>query len=301
MGAMQAGNTNKTNNLTGPLCVIASAVLFGLMPLMTRTAYEHGWNAFTASGARFLIGGLVLVVFLRIRPTGMEPLTKKDYLEIFKVSLFFFMTPVLLFSSYNYIGAGLATTIHFIYPVFVVAAERVFYRVPFTRRRLMCLALCLIGMLLIYTPGGEISLTGIVIAAASGLCFAMYIVIYEHSPVKARPALEIAQWFMLMASAEIFIITILLGKMEMSADPVGLVSILCLAVFAGALASVLFQVGIRMTDGVKASLLSTFEPLTGVVIGLICYREALTARSAAGMAAILLSSILLVLAGEKKG
>ena len=297
---MQTGNTKTRTSLTGPLCVIASAVLFGLMPLMTRTAYDHGWNAFTASGARFLIGGLVLIIFLKIRPGSSVALTKRDLLEIFKISLFFFMTPVLLFSSYYYVGAGLATTLHFMYPVFVVVAERLLYRQPLTRRRLLCLVLCLTGMLLIYTPGGDVSLKGVVIAVASGICFSFYIVTYEHSPVRALPALQIAQWFMLMSAGEIFIVAILLGKMEFSLEPVGLISIICLAVLAGAMASVLFQVGLRMTDGVKASLLSTFEPLTGVVIGLICYHEKFTVRSAAGMAAILLSSILLVLANEKK-
>ena len=51
----------------------------------------------------------------------------------------------------------------------------------------------------------------------------------------------------------------------------------------------------------KASLLSTFEPLTGVVIGILVFHEALTVRIAAGIVLILLAAVLLVVSpGEKK-
>ena len=51
---------------------------------------------------------------------------------------------------------------------------------------------------------------------------------------------------------------------------------------------------------VKASLLSTFEPLTGVVIGILVFSEAMTFRVAVGIALILLAAVLLVVIKERK-
>ena len=61
------------------------------------------------------------------------------------------------------------------------------------------------------------------------------------------------------------------------------------------LALAFFQKGLFLCGEVKASLLSTFEPLTSIAVGLAVYGEAMTPRLAAGMTLILLSSVLLVL------
>lgn len=37
---------------------IVSAVLFGTMPLFTKTAYAYGCNAYTVAFGRFLVGAL---------------------------------------------------------------------------------------------------------------------------------------------------------------------------------------------------------------------------------------------------
>ena len=285
----------------GPLSIIASAVLFGLMPLMTKTAYAHGWNAFSASAGRFFIAGVILYIFLKVSHRSRIRVTKKEFLAILEVSLVFGFVPIFLYASYSYIGSGLSTTLHFSYPIFVVVLEILFYRVRVTKKQLLCLILCTAGMLLIYTPGGEVSLLGIFLAVVSGVLFAVYIVLYERSYAKTVPALTFAFWQMLISSVEMMLIGVLVGKMTIHFDTVGVISILCLAVLAGFLATIFFQIGIRLTDGIHASLLSTFEPLTGVLVGIFYYHEALTVRSALGMAAIMLSAALLVLAGEKEG
>ena len=302
---MRAMHENRPDNKTarshilGPLSIIASAVLFGFMPLMTKTAYAHGWNAFSASAGRFLIASLILLVFLAVKPGMRIALTRKEMASVIKVAAVFAFVPIFLYGSYSYVGSGLATTLHFSYPVFVVAFECLIYRVKVTKRQLACLLLCMIGMVLIYTPGGDVSFTGIVLAVISGVLFALYIVLYERSYAKTVPALTFAFWQMLISSIEITLIGAIMGRMAIHFDRVGVISIICLAVLAGFLGTIFFQIGIRLTDGIHASLLSTFEPLTGVLVGIFYYREALTLRSAAGMAAILAAAALLVVVGEK--
>lgn len=65
------------------------------------------------------------------------------------------------------------------------------------------------------------------------------------------------------------------------------------------LAASLFQLGIKKCGGVKSSMLSTIEPVTGVLIGALIFQEKITVRSAIGMILILLSVLLLTLADSK--
>ena len=68
-----------------------------------------------------------------------------------------------------------------------------------------------------------------------------------------------------------------------------------LGVFATVIALALFQLGVFLIGSVRASLLSTFEPLTGVVLGVAVLGETLSMRTVSGMALILLAVVLLVL------
>ena len=52
------------------------------------------------------------------------------------------------------------------------------------------------------------------------------------------------------------------------------------------------QKGVFLCGEVKASLLSNFEPMTGVAIGILLLGETLTLRSAAGIAGILIAAAL---------
>lgn len=64
----------------------------------------------------------------------------------------------------------------------------------------------------------------------------------------------------------------------------------------GAIAALaLFQMGVFLCGSVKASLLSTFEPLTGVVLGVLVFREVLQKRTIGGMLLILSAVVLLVI------
>ena len=63
-------------------------------------------------------------------------------------------------------------------------------------------------------------------------------------------------------------------------------------------ASLLFQVGNKYIGAQSASMLSTFEPLTSVVVGILVYHEVLTVRLGIGILCILLAVLLLAGADE---
>ena len=63
--------------------------------------------------------------------------------------------------------------------------------------------------------------------------------------------------------------------------------------------SLLFQLGIAMTGAQKTAILSTFEPLTSIVLGVVCFGEAVGIKTGIGVAFILASVISITLFGRK--
>lgn len=288
------------NSYLGSLYIILSGLLFGLMPLITKYAYSHGSNAYTAAFGRFLFGSAILFIVIMIKPGCSVRTNRTQLVKILGISVFYAFTPVMLYSSYNYISSGLATTLHFTYPVAVIIIMAVFFRSKLGKKQIVCTLLCAVGIVLLYTPGGKAGVLGMIIAVASGIMYSLYIVLLGKSGLNNLPLLTLSFWLSFFSAIEIGITALLSGNLSFSVDAQGITAEVLLALCATVFALALFQKGLFLCGEVKASLLSTFEPLTGVVVGIIAFHESMTVKIFAGIVFILLSVILLVINKKTK-
>lgn len=280
--------------------MVLSAVLFGTMPLLTKIAYAYGSNTYTVAFWRFAFGTVTVALIIALSPKLTFRVTAAEFRRLALLSVFCGVTPLLLYSSYRYVSSGLATTLHFTYPVSVMVLGTLFFRTKLRGRQLVCLAICAAGIICFYQPGQNESLEGMAIAVLSGVTFALYILLLGKSGLSHLPMLTISFWISLLCTAEIGVFSAVSGKLIVAMPWQAWAAVALLGVFVAALAQVLFQTGVFLCGEVKASLLSTFEPLTGVVIGILVFREALTVRIAAGIVLILLAAVLLVLLPERE-
>lgn len=279
----------------GSLYVILSAVLFGTMPLLAKVAYAHGSNAYTVAFGRFFFGSIVLGIVTLFVPDCTVRISKHQFLTLVKLTVPYALTPVLLYVSYTYIDSGMATTLHFTYPVAVMLIMVIFCKARLDAKQIVCAVLCVGGMALLYTPNGQISVQGILLAIGSGIVYSVYIVLLGKSTVKELHSLVLAFWISLLSAIEIGLIALFSRNLVISLDAVGWAAEVGLALFATVFALALFQRGVFLCGEVKASLFSTFEPLTGIVIGVIVFHEVLSMKEMIGMIGILTATVLLVL------
>ena len=280
---------------TGSLYIVLSAVLFGTMPLLAKVAYAHGSNAYTVAFGRFFFGSMILGAVISLLPGCSVKVGKRQLLELFKLSVSYAMMPILLYTSYDYIDSGMATTLHFTYPVAVMLIMVVFCKKKLERKQIFCAALCLAGMALLSSPDSRPSVPGILLAVGSGIVYAVYIVLLGRSTVRELHPFTLAFWMALFSAAEIGAAALVTRNLVFSLDSVGWAMEICMALFTTVFALVLFQKGLFLCGEVKASLLSTFEPLTGIVIGMIAFQEELTPNKILGITGVLMAAILLVL------
>ena len=289
-----------TKSQIGVVYVILSAVLFGTMPLLAKIAYAHGSNAYTVAFGRFLFGSIILGAVISLTHGSTLKIGKDQLIALLKLSVPYALMPILLYVSYTYIDSGLATTLHFTYPIAVMLIMVVFFKTRPDTRQIVCAVLCVGGMALLYSPNGQVSVQGILLAVASGIVYAVYIILLGRSPVKALPSLVLAFWVSALSAVEIGLIALCGGKLIFRLDMTGWAAEVGMALFATVFALVLFQKGVFLCGEVKASLFSTFEPLTGILLGVIVFHEALTIKEMIGIAGILTAAILLVIPKKER-
>lgn len=125
------------------VCLILSAFIYGFAPILAKFAYKSGANGITLTFLRtFLM--LPLLFFIMIFRKVSFKLTKKELIDIILLGVVggsFSM--ISLYAAYDYISTGLATTLHFIYPLIIVITSAVVYKEKNQEDKTSC-GLCLV-------------------------------------------------------------------------------------------------------------------------------------------------------------
>lgn len=286
----------------GMCCALASAVLFGTMPFLAQVACSYGGNAVTVACGRFAFGCALCLPFLRVARAPVK-LQLRQMRHVLGLSLLYAVTLVLLFSSYGSIGTGVATALHFTYPVAVLALAGILFHVRLTVSHMLCVALCVAGVLLLAVPESQGGLAGYgaAMAAASGLTYAFYIVLLAHSELRSVPAFTITFWLSFFAALEIGAYAAVTGSFTLGMAWQGWAAVGCLGLFSTVFALALFQKGVFLCGEIKTSLCSNVEPLTGVLIGLLAFHEPVSVGVGAGVACILTSTVVSAVSPRSRG
>ena len=171
----------------GFIYLLLSAVYFGFMPLLVKVICADGS---TIVGALFLRFALAIIP-LKVRKVPME-LSVEEGKKILCVTVFGYgITALLLYSAYDYMPSGMATVIHFGYPVFVLLGSLIFLRRRVPKLKIVCVGLCMIGIFLSYAgSSGEAKPMGFVFALISGMTYAFYILYLEVGGLQDIPAMK---------------------------------------------------------------------------------------------------------------
>lgn len=277
----------------GYLFVIASAVIFGCMPLGAKLIYADGVNPITLVFLRNALSLPVLALLTKLQGQSLR-IRPGVWLEISGIALMgCCVTPVLLFSSYPYLASGTATVFHFIYPAAVVLGGILFLRDRVRGNVLACVVICTVGICLFYRPGDPIDPRGSALALSSGVTYAAYILLLSKFRHKEISGFMFSFYVACVCSCTLFIICILSGQLALPSRPV--IWLLCLA-FSLSLtvgAVVLFQQGTFLVGGQRAAILSTVEPITSIFVGILVFQEPVYFRTVLGSLLVILASILI--------
>lgn len=290
----------KYKTAKGYLFAVLSAIIYGCMPLMAKHIYADGVTPISLVFLRNSFSLLPLAILAyREKRTLRIPLKLLP-----SISLIAFLgcciTPILLFSSYQFIPSGTATVFHFIYPAVVVVSEILFLKNKAQAGNVISVILCVVGISLFYSPDEPLNLAGSAMSLLSGITFAGYVVLLAHFDNRDVSGFLFCFYVIVMSSIAALIICIGTNSLVLpsSLKGWGLCVLFSLLVTTGAVA--LFQHSACLIGSERTSILSTLEPITGVLIGVIVFGEPLGPRTVIGSVLVVAASILIAVFDLRK-
>ena len=142
------------NKTKGFIYGAIAAARYGMNPLFTLPLYAAGMSVDTVLFYRYAFAVIVLGVLMKLQGQSFT-LRKADILPLVIMGLLFSFSSLLLFMSYNYMDAGIASTILFVYPVMVAVIMGIFFKEKISAITVFSILLALSGIALLYQGDGN--------------------------------------------------------------------------------------------------------------------------------------------------
>ncbi len=257
--------------VTGTLLTIASALIFGLTPMLNTATYDMGGNPMTMTFYRSFIAFPVIWVMLKFRKTPLK-ISFKEGRDLALAAVFNITTSMLLFSSYAYIGIGMGTTLHFLYPVFTIIIGYVAFRDRLGKIKIISLIMATVGMIMA-TGSSGFNMTGIAVAAASGLTYAGYLLSLEKSSIGKMDTMKAMLYICIFSSLFTFITDLFADEVAYVLPAKAMIYTVIFAVLNSCVAHVILLKGVKYIGAGNASIYSMFEPVSSVIGGAVILHE----------------------------
>jgi drug/metabolite transporter (DMT)-like permease len=269
---------------------MVSAVAYGVSPILIRMTYDGGATGVSVAFLRILAIPVLLVI-ARLNHIPLSLTRREAYEVVMSCGVGFGITTLLLFGSYAYIPVGMATTLHFIYPIMVSVACVVFFRDKLSLPMVFALVMCTAGVLLFMGDMAGVSVTGVVMALISGLTYAFFLVYVDKTEIKNMNHFKFSFWLSVMLTLFFGVYGLLTGTLALDLTPGAWAlctvnSILCAVVAVTAL-----QIGIQLAGATTASILSTLEPITSFALGVLLLGEGFSAVKIIGVVCVVIAVI----------
>lgn len=273
----------------GIVYAMLSAVAFGLLPTFAIYAYRGGTNAITVVFLRFLFSAVFLFIYLKIKKVGIMLDKKVIPNMIFTGVVGYAATSLTLFLSYEYIAAGLSTILHFIYPAVVIFLSFIIFKEKLYARKVISLFLSLAGVyILIGFGSNKLHILGVLLALASGIFYSIYILQIGNSKIRNINSTVLTFYVSLFSSVGIFVFGLLTGTLKFHMESYSLIFIILIAL-TSIFGLIAFSVAVKIIGPSNTSILSTFEPITSIIMSAILFHESITINVLVGSAIIILS------------
>lgn len=284
------------NKLNGFLYGIISSASFGLIPLFAIPAMQHGMDFMNVISYRFLFATISLAVLLKIRKVSFG-IQKSDLPTLLLLSFFYIISSVFLLWGYKFMPSGVATTIHFMYPVVTTVIMMLFFHEKNSVARSLAILMAIAGVYsLSYSDSkGETDLLGVVIVLISAVGYALYLVAVGQRKNQSLKGLKLTFYVFLFSTIILLAGMLSTGNMHPIPDYTTAGNLLLLAIIPTIVSNLTLIEAIKYIGATRTSVLGAMEPVTAVVVGIAVFGETFTVSIAIGIMLIVSAVTIIIL------
>lgn len=288
--------------IKGVIYAVVSSMTFGLIPLFTVPLLMGGVGAQTLLFYRFLFAALILFMVVWIKRVDIK-LRFSQLRIVFLLSVLYALTAILLIESYKVIPSGIATTIHFLYPLAVTLVMSWFYGEATSSVTYIALVVSVVGVLLLAWgshDGGNFRI-GVLLALCTVVTYALYIVWVMKSRASQIEPLVLTLYVLLICAMLFFIYAIVTSGIEPIHSFVEWRDLLMVALLCTVLSDYTLVLAIKNIGSTMTSILGSMEPMTAVIVGVVYFGERFDMVSIAGVILIIFAVVMVIVQGGQPG
>ena len=276
-----------------------AAASYGMNPLFALPLYKAGMDPDSVLFFRYLFAIPLLGIMIKARGRSFK-IQRKETFPLIIMGLLVALSSLTLFLSYNYMAAGIASTLLFVYPIMVALIMAMVFKEKLALQTIVCMLLALGGIGLLYKSedGSTLSLIGTLLVFASSLSYAIYIVGINQTSLKNVATLKVT-FYVLLFGLSLFVARLLYSGVLNTPDQWYLwANLLALAVFPTAISFLCTTGDIQYIGSTPTAILGALEPVTAIFFGIAVFGESLTVRESFGLVMIIVAVTFVIAGGN---
>ena len=284
------------NKINGFLYGLLSSASFGLIPLFTLPAMHQGLHFESILFYRFFFAALALAGILLLDGQSFR-IRRNEIPSLLLLAALYLVSAVFLFWGYKFMPSGVATTLHFMYPVLTTLIMMAFFHEKKSIWRFTAIALAVIGVYFLSSgdDSGTVTLGGIFIVLLSALGYALYLVTVSQLKVGKMKGLKLTFYVFIFSSLLLFIGVAPTTGIQAIPNGSTAGNLVMLALIPTVISNLALVRAVKSIGSTLTSVLGAMEPVTAVCVGISIFGEAVTAGIGLGIGLIIASVTVIIL------
>lgn len=253
---------------------LISSISYGLIPLFILPIKQANFPIDTTLFYRFFFSALIVGVYLLIKKKSFK-IELKQIPVLIILGLLYGISADALFLGYDYLSAGIASTLLFVYPLIVAIIMAVFFKEKLTVSAIVAIAFVLAGVILLSFKDGKFELNpiGLGIVFISALGYGLYIVTVNKSKAKEIKGFTLSFYSFLFTTIY-YAIKMIIQKESFVLPSLELTfNFFTFAFVTTVISSIALIFAIKEIGSTATSILGASEPVVAVGVSVLLFGE----------------------------
>ena len=288
----------KNAALVGTIAALLAAICYGFIPFFTLPIKQGLPADFMSDPSilfyRFGFAALFIGLVMLVRRQDFK-VTRGELVTLIYLSFISDGSALFLIDGYNYMSSGVATTLHFMYPVVTALLMMTFYHEARRLSTILAIIMSVAGVgVLCWDPTGHTSLQGIIIVLISAVCYALYLIRVNRSRAAHMDSLKLV-FYILFIGALIFLAEALRqNSFQPISSSLQFGNLVALALICTIVTNVCLVVSVKSIGSTMTAVIGALEPLTAVVVGCLVFHESFTWQVLTGILLIIPAVVIII-------
>ena len=282
--------------------MIGSMTIFGTIGLFRRFIPLGSATLAMLRGGIGMISLLVILLFKRQKLSWADIRKKAVLLLISGILLG--ANWILLFEAYNYTTVAVATLCYYMAPIFILIASPFLFKEKLTPRKLLCIAMALLGMVFVsgvlHPAEGAGDFRGILLGLCAALLYAAIVIL--NKKLQGVSAYERTVSQLGVAAATLLPYVLLTETVDRAAlTPGAIVMVLVVGLVHTGLAYAMYFGSMGSLPAQTVALFSYIDPVVAILLSAFVLSEPMGVGEWIGVVLVLFAAVFSELNGKKAG